>query len=151
MTEMEEREKFLSVRHVFLMHTKMRSSWLMALALWWHEQPNPFFSQRCVPRATGSLVPASTRACRAVLLQKAARTAGKTRGSPGQVQKFTFLVGEEVQTHNSHMPIHQHNKENFSRTLIAQNIWGFLRGFCLWFSREFFSSFLVGKLMPLIL
>lgn len=124
----------------------------MALAHWWQEQPKPLLQPMVC--AQGNWEPPPHIHLR---LPCCAPAEGGTnswenkRGSPGQVQKFTFLVGEEVQTHNSHMPIHQHHKENFSRTLIAQNIWGFLRGFCLLFSREFFSSFLVGKLMPLIL
>lgn len=139
MTDTEEGETFLSLCNTHVSDKRQdegRSSEAMALALrlgGGMSHLSPFFGQWCPPGAIWSLLTTSALACPTVLLQKAVPTPGKGEGLSGQAQKFILLIGEDVRTHNSHTTIHQHEKENFPRTLIAQNIWGGFRGFVLGF------------------
>lgn len=110
---------------------------------------SPFLGQWFCPGQFGAFFLTSTFSSSSLLLQKAEQTAWKTRRDLHVSAKIDW---EEVQTssHNSHNhPLTQKGKllKNSDSTKHSR---GFT-GFCLQFPRGFFSLFLLGKLVPLIL
>lgn len=136
----------MCVAHTF---DEQQGNGLGSPAQWWQEQPQPFPRAVVLPRAIWSLFLTSTFSSSSLLLQEAEQTAWKTRRDLHVSAKIDW---EEVQTssHNSHNhPLTQKGKllKNSDSTKHSR---GFT-GFCLQFPRGFFSLFLLGKLVPLIL
>lgn len=124
------------VTYTFLMKARMRSTGLR----WWPRLSgsiSPFFG------ATGSLFHTSTLICPCLALQRVAQTSGNKKSTLQTSAKIH--LARQTGHSNAHMTIHQHEKENFSATLIAWNGQGFIKGFAFGFQEDFSPFIPSGK------